>query len=260
MKKLFTASELDDYEVGSKEYFEFQKRAIFRKKLLKYCYDTWYDGLIQDANLIRNPVREGEILLELGSGGSYLKDRLPELITSDVVEGVADRVVDGRELPFEDASVRAIFLTHAFHHIPDVERFLSEAYRVLRPGGVVAMIEVAHTPLARFFFDRMHPEPYEDCAADWRFEQVASMMDSHQALSWMVFVRDRKRFQALYPNFRVTPMRFMPWFTYLVSGGVTRGQILPGFLAPRAYLAEYISIPLRSLFALHWRICIQKAD
>jgi len=33
-------------------------------------------------------------LVELGSGGSYLKELEPSLITSDVVEGVADQVID----------------------------------------------------------------------------------------------------------------------------------------------------------------------
>ena len=73
----------------------------------------------------RAPAGTGQ-LLELGSGGSFLKDRCPELITSDIVEGLAERVIDAQELPFEAESVRGIFLTHAFHHIPDVERFLRE--------------------------------------------------------------------------------------------------------------------------------------
>jgi len=47
--------------------------------------------------------------LELGSGGSYLKDLEPSIVTSDVVENVADRVIDARHLPFADHSVRLCF-------------------------------------------------------------------------------------------------------------------------------------------------------
>ena len=91
------------------------------------------------------------VMLELGSGGSYLKDLRPSIISSDVVPDVADRVIDGRALPFADNSLQAIFLTHVFHHIPEVDAFLKEAQRTLVPGGVISMIEVAHTPFARFF-------------------------------------------------------------------------------------------------------------
>ena len=83
----------------------------------------------------------------------------------------------------------SIFLTHVFHHIPDVSLFLKEAERVLVPGGFVGMIDVAATPFARFFFSNFHPEPFSP-KLDWQFAQNDSMMDSNQALSWIVFERD----------------------------------------------------------------------
>lgn len=50
--------------------------------------------------------------------------------TSDVfpVPGVG-RVIDARYLPFEDESLRAIVGTNVLHHIPEIERFFTEATR-----------------------------------------------------------------------------------------------------------------------------------
>jgi SAM-dependent methyltransferase len=164
---------------GSPEFFAVQKQLILNRPLVKRCYDDW------DARLLRNAdsVPQAGVILELGSGGSYLKSIRPSIISSDVVANVADRVIDGRHLPFADNSIQALFLTHVFHHIPDMDAFLKEAQRALVPGGVVSMIEVAHTPFARLFFKNFHHEPYNDRSESWSFAQKDSMMDCNQALS-----------------------------------------------------------------------------
>jgi SAM-dependent methyltransferase len=197
-------------------------------------------------------------LLELGSGGSYLKDLEPSVITTDVVEGVAEQVVDARQLPFADNSIQAIFLTHVLHHIPEVNSFFREAERALVPGGVITMIEVAHTPFARFFFRRFHPEPYRDDVPEWSFEQSDSMMDSNQALSWMIFVRDRKKFQELHPRLEIERFTWLPWFNYLLAGGVTGRCLAPRWAKSMLPFAEGALRPLSPLFSLHWHICLRK--
>src|SRR5260370_41503482 len=160
-------------------------------------------------------------MVELGSGGSSFADLEPGLITSDVVPDVAERVIRARNRPFADESVRALMLTRVFHHIPDAQAFLKEAQRTLIPGGVVSMIEVAHTPFARFFFRHFHHEPYDDACSRWSFAQNDSMMDSNQALSCMVFERDRSRFEREYPPLALETLDVSPWLTYFLSGGVT---------------------------------------
>jgi SAM-dependent methyltransferase len=198
------------------------------------------------------------VLLELGSGGSYLKDLEAGIITSDVVAGVAEQVVDGRALPFPDRSIRALFLTHVLHHIPDVEAFFREADRALMPGGVISMIEVAHTPFARFFFRHFHPEPYRDDVREWGFSHQDSMMDSNQALSWIVFVRDRRRFEELNPGLKIESTSFLPWLSYLLAGGVTGRCLVPSCLNCLVFGLERLLSPLSPIFALHWHIRVRK--
>lgn len=245
---------LKQFPVGSPSYFAAQKQLILKRRALKWCYDCWYARLLDDARSVSRP----GVFLELGSGGGYLKDVEPSVITSDVIEGVADKVVDGRNLPFPDETVAAIFLTHVFHHIPDVSRFFSEADRVLVPGGVISLIEVSHTPFGRFFFRNFHPEPYCDDVESWSFSQRDSMMDSNQALSWVVFVRDRTTFEALYPNLEIESFSYLPWFSYLAAGGVTGRYLVPGFLGHIPPIFDYLLSPLSPILALHWHIRIRK--
>jgi SAM-dependent methyltransferase len=245
---------LKGLSLGSPEFFVAQKAAILKRPLLKRCYDDWYRRLLTDA---QSAPPQGD-MVELGSGGSYLKDLEPSLITSDVVEAVADRVIDARYLPFAENSVRALLLTHVFHHIPDVAAFFKEAERTLIPGGVISMIEVAHTPFARFFFRNFHNEPYEDGSREWSFAQQDSMMDSNQALSWIVFDRDRAKFERRFPSLKVEKMVLLPWFTYFASGGVTARYLIPKFMNGLFLLAEMILNPFAPVFSLYWHICLRK--
>ena len=70
------------------------------------------------------------------------------------LSGVAD---DTGGLPFRDASVDAITVVDAFHHLPDQDAALAEAARVLAPGGalVVREFDPAH-PLGRLLVASEH--------------------------------------------------------------------------------------------------------
>jgi SAM-dependent methyltransferase len=239
---------------GSPEFFTVQKNLILNRPLVKRCYDDWYARLLRDADSVLQP----GVMLELGSGGSYLKNLRPAIVSSDIVENVADRVIDGRHLPFANGSVQAIFLTHVFHHIPDIDAFLKEAQRSLVPGGVISMIEVAHTPFARLFFKNIHHEPYDDNRREWTFAQKDAMMDCNQALSWMIFVRDRAEFERRYPSLKIERLDLIPWFTYFISGGVTSPYLIPNFTNRLLIGMENMLAPLNPAFSLHWHICVRK--
>ena len=257
MGSLLKEPRLIGVPVGSTEYLHLQRTLIQGRPLLKYCYDIWYREMVLPNQ--GQSFQKGETV-ELGSGGSMLSDFVPHLITSDVVPGVAERVIDGRDLPFADGSMQAIFMSHTFHHIPDVARFLKEADRVLKPGGYVAMVEVAHTPFARFFFDKFHPEPYDDRPESWDFTQNDSMMDSNQALSWMVFVRDLEKYSRQFPHLVVEKTKWLPWLTYILAGGVTMRNLIPSWLVPLLIGLEMLVAPLRPLMALHWLLILRKTE
>jgi hypothetical protein len=84
------------------------------------------------------------------------------------------------------------------------------------------------------------------------------MMDSNQALSWMVFVRDQSAFEKAYPYLVIEKLEWVPWLTYLASGGVTARYLIPRFADSLLIGLENLLKPFGSLFSLSWHICIRK--
>jgi len=197
---------------------------IGRKSSLRRFYRRAYRGYA--ASLARCPGEGGA--LELGSGAGFAKEVVAGLVTSEIqpCPGV-DRVVDARSLPFPDQSLRFICMTDVLHHIPDVEAFFHEAERCLAPGGRVFIVDQhpgwISTPILRW----VHHEPFDPCATTWRFESGGPLSGANGALPWLVFVRDRERFEALFPRLKV--VRYEPHtpLGYWLSGGLKRWNLLP---------------------------------
>ncbi|MCE9613277.1 MAG: class I SAM-dependent methyltransferase [Lentisphaerae bacterium] len=231
------------------ETTDFHRDLINRKGFLRRIYDEWYRALAAAV-----PAGEGAVL-ELGSGPGFLRHYLPDLITSDVVrcEGV-DRVEDAATLSFGPASLRGIVMVDVLHHLPDPRAFFAEATRCLRPGGVVAMIEPWVTPWSRFVWHYLHHEPFEPRATAWETPVTGRLQGANSALPWMVFKRDRPRFEAEFPALRIRTIRLMMPFRYLLSGGLARYSFQPAwsfgawrFLEERALGP---AMPALALFAL----------
>lgn len=248
---------LKDLEIGTPSWFAAQRAMIREKPLIRRCYDLWYRLLLQDADSVPPSIRSLPVV-ELGSGASYIRELRPGIITSDITTGNVDLVFDGRSLPFRSGSLRALLLTHVFHHIPDVGAFLQECSRVLAPGGVVSMVDIPHTPFARLFFSKFHPEPYDDHATSWSFPPGHTMLDSNQALTWMVFYRDRRLLTQLVPQLQLEKRRYLPWLSYLLSGGVNLPSFVPRPLTGLASILDTVLRPLDPLFAIHWQLTIRK--
>jgi SAM-dependent methyltransferase len=244
---------LRNHPFGSAAWFQAQQALIQSKPLIHAAYERWYRYQLDDADTVSPP----GLLVELGAGGSFLKQIRPEIVATDMAPGRVDLVCDARSLPFAARSVRALFLSHVYHHINDIRLFLGEARRVLVPGGVISIVDCAHTPFGRFFFSAIHPEPYNSGAREWSFPEGESFLDSNQALTWITLVRDRAQFLREFPEFTIEGPDLLPWFTYLLSGGVNLRSFLPQSLAG---LWLRLDRPLRLFdpaFAVHWHFCLR---
>jgi SAM-dependent methyltransferase len=89
----------------------------------------------------------GRVLdLGCGVGHSYAALSPRETVGVDVDAGsLAGQeretvVADMRALPFPDASFGSVLSVHAIEHVPDPERVVAEAARVLEPGGVAVFV------------------------------------------------------------------------------------------------------------------------
>ena len=256
LKSFLSEPSLDGVEIGSTQWFAAQRRIIASRPLVRQTYDRWYTTMLGDVASV--PAHPSGDVLEIGSGSGYVKTIDPNVITSDIVPGHADLLIDAQELPFEAQSLRGILLTHVFHHIPDVRRFLREAIRTLVDDGVITMIEVAHTPLSRLLFGRFHPEEYRSGVGGWELDLSRPCGGANQALSWIVFKRDLQTFNREFPEFVVECVELLPWLGYLFSGGATRRNLVPGRLADVILKADENAKALDPFFSLHWHIRVRR--
>lgn len=201
-----------------------RQRIIREKPFLRRIYAEWYEALIQAL-----PPGPGAVL-ELGSGGGFLRERLPEVITSDVLPcpGV-ERILDAHDLPLADGALRGILMTNVLHHLPRPRRFFTAAARCVRPGGVVAMLEPWLTAWSRLIYGRLHHEPLDAATPSWEFPAAGPLSGANAALPWILFARDRARFEREFPCWSIRTLRPLMPLRYLLSGGVSLRSLVPAW-------------------------------
>jgi SAM-dependent methyltransferase len=222
MKSLLAHPDTRDLSIDDPRTTERRRAIIQKNRFLWRIYDEWY-------RLIAGRIPEGPgSVFELGSGPGFLAQYIPGLITSEVfLCSDVQVVLDARLLPFSSGSLKAIAMVDVLHHIPDNRAFFKEAQRCLRPGGSVVMIEPWVSTWSRPIYTHLHHEPFELEAKDWTFPATGPLSGANGALPWIVFQRDREKFESEFRELNIVEVRpFMP-FRYLVSGGVSMRQLMP---------------------------------
>ncbi len=193
------------------------------KTFLRRIYEEWYLHVASAIPTTAKPV------LELGSGAGFMSEYVEGLITSDILElPEVSRVVDAcAGLPFETASLRGIAMVNTLHHLPDAEAFFDEASRCLESGGTISMIEPWNTSWSRFVYSRLHHEPFEPDVVSWGFESSGPLSSANGALPWIVFARDRTRFEQRFPDLEIRRVEPIMPVRYLLSGGVSMRSLVP---------------------------------
>lgn len=136
-----------EFEPGTREFFE---KAITNRRTYEMPWLPEVAPFAQsrDRSVIEIGFGPGyDALTFLESGADYHGiDITPENVertrkhlglygfAPDVQQG------DAENLPFSDASFDIAFSNGVLHHVPDMARAFSEAYRVLKPGGQATFI------------------------------------------------------------------------------------------------------------------------
>jgi SAM-dependent methyltransferase len=235
---------------------ELRRRAIHENPFLYQIYCSWYQLITESI-----PPGCGQIV-ELGSGAGFLCEHIPGLITSEMffLNGMCI-LMDGQHMPFADGSLKAIALTNVLHHIPSSRHFFSEAARVIRPGGVISMIEPWGSPWSKLIYTCLHHEPFDSQSVSWEFPSNGPLSGANDALPWIIFQRDRVQFEREFPIWHVKQIiPFMP-FAYLFSGGVSLRPLMPGWSYRPVRWFESLFLPFMPHLAMFAHIVlVRKSD
>ena len=244
-----------DIPLDAPERTLLHKEIIYSKHFLKQLYLEWYGAFTDEySKLPRGKV------VELGSGGGFLRELIPEIISSDILplpgNGLTFSALD---MPFDEGSVSALFMLDTFHHIPDARKFLSEVSRVLKTDGKIMMIEPANSIWGRFIYSNFHHEPFNP-RGSWQIPDSGPLSGANGALPWIVFIRDKDEFQQLFPELVIEEITFHTPLRYLLSGGVSFRQVVPDWSFGFFKKTDRLLTAISSQLSMFMTIKILKTD
>lgn len=225
---------------------------ILQKPFLKKWYSDFYKTFIKTAEKTKGKS------LEIGSGGGFLKELFPTVITSDILKlPNVDMSFSAEELPFKGDEIGCIMMLNVFHHIPKPHLFLKEAERTLVKGGKIIMVEPANSALGRFIYKRFHHEPFDETGGR-EIEPGNPLSNSNQALPYIYFERDLDVLRKDYPQLKINYVKYHSPFSYIISGGVSRSALLPYFCYPLVKFTEWLLSPFSKQLGLFCTIEVEK--
>jgi SAM-dependent methyltransferase len=250
----------DGLDLDGGARLEWHRSVLARKRMTREVFLECH-GLLR--SLDQQYLTGRGIAIEVGAGAAPMRDTYPDVLSADVVYGRhLDCVLDAQRMGLRAGSVRVIYAQNAFHHFPEPERFFGELDRVLSPGGGAVVLDPFYGPAATFLFKRLfRSEGFDKTSPAWETPAVGPMNGANQALSYVIFVRDRERFDARFPSLRIVHAEPVGnYLRYLASGGLNFKRLLPDGATPALRFVENALSPLRRVLALHHVIVLKKCE
>ena len=198
-------------ELITKERIGFEKV----NTALGILYQEWYNLISKYLSLMDG------INIELGCGASFINKTNKSIKKTDVfLNANTDFKLDAMEVgeKFEH-KISNLILVNVFHHISNPELFLKSAEKSLLEGGRIIMIEPSNNFWSKLVYKFIGHEKFDTKQIDWDFASKDPLLDSNQALSWIIFDRDFNKFKNSFPMFSIIKKKNMMPISYLISGG-----------------------------------------
>ena len=143
--------------------------------------------------------------LRNGQGEFYGIDVSPKMIeraeaNSAKFANVHFRTANAEKLPFDDASFDYVICSNAFHHYSDPRKVLGEAYRVLKHGGRVYILDVTADGFVTKMLDRLarkleqsHVKIYSSKEYRTLFEKAGLLYETSRSIlpSWKIHIAEK---------------------------------------------------------------------
>jgi SAM-dependent methyltransferase len=207
---------------------------------LRSIYHEWFAELLRCVNTL-HPI------VEIGSGAGFFKEYCPSLTAIDIVPNGShlDLISDACFLPFRSGTVGGLVMVDVLHHLPKPLEFMSEAERVLQPGGRLAMIEPWITLPSYFIYRFFHREQcslnVDVCQPFGASNKKA--FDGNAAIPFKLM----QHFKVTMPPLRLVKSYPFIGIPYLATLGFKVKHPIPQTVIQMARVCERLLSPLRSL-------------
>lgn len=228
-----------------------------RKPALRAVYADFYRAIAE-----RLQGAPAGLVVECGSGAGNLKSTIPMCIATDLFPNPwIDRTENVFALSFPNASVGAVVLFDAFHHLEHPGAGLAELHRVLVPGGRVVIMEPGMGLLGRVVLGLFHHEPLAlGASIAWEpppgWDPGAVGYYAAQGNAWRIFVCGEFRDQLA--GWRVAEVKPIPAFPWLLTGGFRGPQLCPNFAFSLARAIELCFSLFPRFFASRLLVVLEK--
>ena len=259
LRRLLSMPEVESAGVDGEERLAVHARMLARKPMLRGVFEDMHREMraLDDAQFGGTP----GLRIEFGAGVAPMRQTFPDVLATDVVPGAhLDRVMDAQAMDVPDASIRAVFAQNTFHHLPEPRRFFAELMRAVHPGGGAVLIEPYFGPFAAALYPRLfRTEGYDKAYPSWEVPMTGPMGGANQALSYLVFRRDRAVFEREFPKLRIVAEQPMTSAVrYLLSGGLNFRQLVPSCAARPLRGLERALGRTAPLWALHHVVVLRR--
>jgi len=208
-----------------KEYFRLRNRGLLKqdnkasitRKDLAIREIATFNQLCRIKGIDRR--RDDCTFLDLGSGDQFLRHAVDDM--NYIPLDIDDVDFDSGALPISANSVDILFSLAVIEHISNIDHFMSECFRVLKPSGIIYL----STPNFRYYFrdfynDPTHVRPFTDVSLCktlefYGFKSVEAFPSARCKADW--FYKGKYRF---------TKCAYLPF--------VGTNKWAPGFLCGRA--------------------------
>lgn len=253
LKKLLLSTQSEDHHLDDPRTTILRKGILRDNRFLRKLYEEWYRSIIQSL-----PDTPG-FVVELGSGAGFMKERIPGLITTDILV-IPDISIsmNAQQMPFAGRTLRAVVMVNVLHHLPDPRLFFNEVARCLKTGGVLVMIEPWRSFWSGLIYRYLHHEPFDTESEEWGFPQSGPLSGANGAMPWNIFGRDIDKFNKEFAQLELRGLELLAPFRYLLSGGMSVRSLAPSWSFGFFRGFENMLKPLFAYLAMFARIEIVK--
>jgi len=167
-----------------------KKIAPFEKHAKEY--DAWFDEnelvYLSELEAVKSMLPDSGTGIEIGVGTGRFAAPLgiklglePSKSMASLARKRGIEVVEGmaESLPFEDSSFDFVLMVTVICFLDDVGKALSEAYRVLKPGGciIIAFID-KNSPIGKMYEHRKNEDVFYKEATFYSVEEITNLLQA----------------------------------------------------------------------------------